>query len=476
MTREQKNTNEKNSDSKKGGPLSHKRLTAILLAAGKGTRMKSPLPKVLHPVAGMPMITHIIQTLKTTGFSEIRAVVGAGKDLVEKVIIPQGVVTFEQKEQKGTAHAVQSADLDTLEGEVIILNGDHPLISTQEIHKALEEFRDQDADLAVLTCVMRSPGEFGRVVRQNNKLQAIVEVKDASQDTLKIKEVNTGAYIVKAHILKEFIPQIQPHNKQNEYYLTDLVAVCVENKKTVLGIKVSKRFAFGVNDQIQLSKATTYIVQEKIKSLMKEGVIFVQPETTFVETSVQIGAGAVIYPQNFFLGSTVIGPFTVVEPNCFLQDAIIEGGVQIKFGSHIEKAYIKQKAQVGPYARIRPETIIGEEAKVGNFVEMKKVKFGKRSKASHLAYLGDAQIGDDVNIGCGTITCNYSADKKKYETIIEDGVFVGSDSQFVAPVKVGKNAIIGSGSTITKDVPEDALAIARGQQRNIEGYSKRVKK
>lgn len=469
MTRDQKNTNQKNK-------TRLDRLTAIVLAAGKGTRMKSPLPKVLHPVAGSPMITHMVQMLKSVEFSEIRTVVGAGKDLVEKVIIPQGVVTFEQKEQKGTAHAVQAAQVDSLEGEVVILNGDHPLISAEELKRAIDCFRDLDADLAVLTCVLKNPKEFGRIVRHNGELRAIVEVKDASAETLKIREINTGAYIVRADILKTYLPQITPHNQQNEYYLTDLVGLCVDNKKKVEGIQVSRAFAFGVNDQIQLSQATDYIVRQKIKSLMQDGVIFIQPSTTYVEPAVQIGAGSVIYPQNFILGNTKIGAFSVVEPNCFIQDSEIRSGVQIKFGTHLEKVIVKEKAQVGPYARLRPDTEIGEDAKVGNFVEMKKVKFGKESKASHLTYLGDAVIGEDVNIGCGTITCNYAVDKKKYQTVIEDGVFVGSDSQFVAPVRVGKNAIIGSGSTITKDVPAESLAVARGQQRNIEGYSKRIKK
>jgi bifunctional UDP-N-acetylglucosamine pyrophosphorylase/glucosamine-1-phosphate N-acetyltransferase len=293
---------------------------------------------------------------------------------------------------------------------------------------------------------------------------------------LKIKEVNTGAYIVKAEILKSMLPKIQPHNKQKEYYLTDLVSLCVESRKKVVGIRVSQKFAFGVNDQVQLSQATNFLVNRKIKQLMHEGVIFIQPQTSYVESTVQIGSGTVVYPQNFLMGQTKIGNFAVIEPNCFLKDTTVEAGAQIKFGTHIEKAIVREKAHVGPYARIRPDTDIGENAKVGNFVEMKKVKFGKDSKASHLTYLGDAIIGDDVNIGCGTITCNYAIDKKKYQTIIEDGVFVGSDSQFVAPVKIGKNAIIGSGSTITKDVPEDALAVARGQQRNIEGYAKRIKK
>jgi bifunctional UDP-N-acetylglucosamine pyrophosphorylase/glucosamine-1-phosphate N-acetyltransferase len=451
------------------------KLSVIILAAGQGTRMKSPLPKVLHPVAGSPMIARVINAAKAFKPVEVRVVVGHGRALVEQVIIPMGVSTHEQKERKGTAHAVMAADYESLSGTVLILNGDHPLIRKEDLNKALTEFNDLKADVAVLTCILKKPKEFGRVIRQGGNVQAIVEVKDASGDTLKINEINTGAYVVRAEILKEFLPQIKSHNKQNEFYLTDLIGLCVENRKKVLGVQVSQRFAFGINDQVQLSKATEIVNRDKIKDLMLNGVIFIKPESSYVEDEVKIGSGSVIYPNVFLKGFTEIGDFTVVEPNCFLLNAKIGSGVQIKMGSHLEKAVVHDKSEIGPYARLRPETEIGQNAKVGNFVEMKKVKFGEGSKASHLTYLGDAIIGKDVNIGCGTITCNYAVDKKKYETIIGDGVFVGSDSQFVAPVKIGDGAIIGSGSTITKDVPAKALGVARGKQVNVENYADRKK-
>lgn len=452
------------------------KLSVVILAAGQGTRMKSPLPKVLHPVAGTPMIVRVINAAKSFNPVEIRVVVGHGKSLVEQVILPTGVTTHEQKERKGTAHAVMAADFESLTGIVLILNGDHPLIRKEDLNKALTEFNDLKADVAVLTCVLKKPREFGRIVRQDGKMKAIVEVKDASGDTLKINEVNTGAYIVRSEVLKEFLPLIKPHNAQNEFYLTDIIALCVEHRKTILGVQVSKRFAFGVNDQVQLSRATGIVNRDKIKELMLNGVIFIKPETCYVEDEVQIGSGAVIYPNVFLKGFTEIGEFSVIEPNSFILSSKIGLGVQIKMGSHLEKVIIHDKSEIGPYARLRPETEIGANAKVGNFVEMKKVKFGESSKAGHLTYLGDAKIGKNVNIGCGTITCNYAVDKKKYETIIGDGVFVGSDSQFVAPVTVGHGAIIGSGSTVTKDVPANALAVARAKQTNIEGYAEKLKK
>jgi bifunctional UDP-N-acetylglucosamine pyrophosphorylase/glucosamine-1-phosphate N-acetyltransferase len=452
------------------------KLSVVILAAGQGTRMKSPLPKVLHPVAGSPMIARVINATKSFKPTEIRVVVGHGKALVEQVIIPMGVSTHEQKERKGTAHAVMAADYESLSGTVLILNGDHPLIRKEDLNKALTEFNDLKADIAVLTCVLKKPKSFGRVIRQGGNVQAIVEAKDASGDTLKINEINTGAYVVRAEILKEFLPKIKPQNKQNEYYLTDLISLCVENRKKVLGVQVSQRFAFGINDQMELSKATEIVNRDKIKDLMINGVIFIKPETSYVEDEVKIGSGSVIYPNVFLKGFTEIGDFSVIEPNCFLLNAKIGMGVQIKMGSHLEKAIVHDKSEIGPYARLRPETEIGINAKVGNFVEMKKVKFGEGSKASHLTYLGDAIIGKDVNIGCGTITCNYAVDKKKYETVIGDGVFVGSDSQFVAPVKIGDGAIIGSGSTITKDVPAKSLGVARAKQVNVENYADRKKR
>lgn len=451
-------------------------LSVIILAAGRGTRMKSPLPKVLHPVAGQPMIVRVIDEVKKLKPFEIRVVLGHGKNLIEPIVVQKGALVFEQTEQKGTAHAVISANPSDLDGDVLILNGDHPLIRLEDLQKATREFHDVGADIAVLTCVLSKPKEFGRIVRQNEKLIAIVEAKDASSETLKIKEVNTGAYLVKASVLNEYLNQIQPQNMQGEYYLTDLISLAVENNLKVLGVKVSKSFAFGVNDQLQLSQATKIMVQRTIKKHLDNGVIFINPESSYIESDVEIGAGTVVYPNVFLKGQTKIGPFCVLEPNVFILDSEIADGVQIKVGSHLEKVNVGKKTQVGPYARLRPDTNIGEECRIGNFVEMKKVSFGDGSKASHLTYLGDAKIGKDVNVGCGTITCNYAADKKKYETVIEDGVFVGSDTQLVAPLKVGEGAIIASGSTITKDVPANALAVARGRQSNLEGYAEKFKK
>lgn len=448
------------------------RLTAVILAAGHGKRMKSPLPKVLHPVAGVPMIARIINVVRKCGAQEIRVVVGVGKDLIQPLVTQLGTIPFEQKEQLGTGHAVMSAGYETVEGDVLIMSGDHPLAQVSELQEAIQKYRNEGADLAVLSCKMKNPGEFGRIVRHKGQLKAIVEAKDASKETLSIREVNTGIYIVSAKLLKKYLPELQANNKQGEIYLTDIVSLAVENKHQVTAIPVSLDTAFGVNDQAQLSKATKRIVQRKVKELLENGVMFINPETVYIEDSVSVGAGTVVYPGVFLKGKTHVGSYCVLEPNCFVMDSEIEDSVQIKVGSYIDGSKIKTRASIGPYAHIRPECEIGEEAKIGNFVETKKVQFGKGAKASHLTYLGDATIGEGTNIGCGTITCNYAIDKKKYKTEIGKNVFVGSDTQFIAPVKIGDNAVIGSGSTITKDVPANALAVARGRQIIKEDYNK----
>jgi bifunctional UDP-N-acetylglucosamine pyrophosphorylase/glucosamine-1-phosphate N-acetyltransferase len=448
-------------------------LTVIALAAGKGTRMKSPLPKVLHPVAGRPMIEKVIQASKQAGAKEIRVIVGHGQARVRQVVEPMGVACYVQDEQLGTGHAVRCAKPETIEGDVVIMNGDHPLIEASDIKNFVQVFRDEKCDLAVVTAELKNPGEFGRIVRHRGDLAAIVEAKDASADTLKINEVNTGIYIVKAEVLTEFLPQIQNNNSKKEFYLTDLISLCIQDGKKVQPIKANAKVAVGVNTQLELAKATRLIFKRKALKLLEDGVLMIDPRTTYVEESVEIGAGSVLYPNVFIRGRSRIGSFTVIESNTFISDSEVGDSVQIRAGSYFEGAKVFNKATVGPYARLRPETEIGEEAHVGNFVEMKKVKFGKKSKAGHLTYLGDAEIGEEVNVGCGTITCNYAADKKKYKTKIGNRVFVGSDTQFIAPVEIGDDAIIGSGSTITKNVPAKALAVARGRQVIKENYAPR---
>ncbi len=444
--------------------------TAIILAAGKGTRMASPLPKVLHPVAGQPMLLSVIEACRKAGVQEIRVVVGHGLNLVKAIVEPLGVQTHVQAQQLGTADAVKSAQPDRIEGNVIILNGDHPLIEAADISQFMKDFVEAKSDLAVVTAELNNPKEFGRVVRHQGRLAAIVEAKDASADTLKIREVNTGIYLVGADVLSEYLPKIQNQNSKQEFYLTDLISISLEDHLKVHTIKGNKKVAVGVNSQQELARASRLVYRRKAKQLMESGVLIIDPLSVFIEESVQVSPGSVIYPNVFLRGRTKIGSFTAIEPGCYIVDSEIADSVQIRAYCYLEKCQIHTRASVGPFARLRPETEIGEEAHVGNFVEMKKTKFGKKSKAGHLSYLGDAEIGENVNVGCGTITCNYAIDHKKYKTKIGNNVFIGSDTQFIAPISIGDDAVIGSGSTLTKDVPARALAVARGKQFIKENY------
>lgn len=451
--------------------MNEKTLSVIILAAGKGTRMKSPLPKVLHPVAGGPMIKKAIDAVKGAGASEIRVIVGYGEALVRKMVEPLGVTCYPQQNQWGTADAVKSADPGSLKGDVLILNGDHPLLLASDIEAILREFNETKSALAVVTAVVKEPGTLGRIVRHKGELRAIVEVSDASSETLKINEINTGIYMAKAEILTKYLPQIQNHNARGEFYLTDIISLCQEAGEAVAAIRTRPSVGFGVNTQAELAKATRLLFARKRKKLMDEGVLMIDPKTTYIEDDVEVGPGTVLHPGVYLRGKTRVGAYCMIEPGCYLAHARLEDGVHLKAYSYLEGSVVATKAQVGPFARLRPETEIGAEAHVGNFVEMKKTKFGARSKAGHLSYLGDAMIGEDVNIGCGTITCNYAVDRKKYRTKIGDRAFIGSDTQFVAPVEIGDDAVIGSGSTITRDVPAKALAVARGKQIIRENWT-----
>ncbi|NQZ01685.1 MAG: bifunctional UDP-N-acetylglucosamine diphosphorylase/glucosamine-1-phosphate N-acetyltransferase GlmU [Bdellovibrionales bacterium] len=444
--------------------------SVIILAAGKGTRMKSPLPKVIHPVAGQPMIYRIVDAASKAGALETRLVVGAGSKLVQRVVEPLGASCFFQEKQLGTADAVASAEPGNLEGPVIIIGGDHPLMTSRDFEWLVKEYNKRECQLAVVSCEVDEPGSYGRIVRNHGKLYSIVEAKDASADTLKIKEVNTGIYVMDAEVLNKYLPKISNENQQNEYYFTDIISLSLEGGESVDAIIGEAHMAQGVNDQEQLAAASKSVFSRKASELMKEGVIFVDPERTYIEDDVKVAAGTVIYPGVYIKGPSQIGSHCVLEPNVFIEKAQVGDSVQLKAGTYLNDCTIEKGATLGPYAHIRPQTEIGEDCKIGNFVELKKTKMGKGSKASHLAYLGDAEVGENVNFGCGAITVNYAVDKKKYKTVIEDEAFVGSDCQLVAPVTVGKGAMIGAGSTITKDVPENALAVSRSKQIVKENY------
>ncbi|HRK08356.1 MAG TPA: bifunctional UDP-N-acetylglucosamine diphosphorylase/glucosamine-1-phosphate N-acetyltransferase GlmU [Pseudobdellovibrionaceae bacterium] len=451
-------------------------LTAIVLAAGKGTRMKSPLPKVLHPVAGLPMIMRVMTAARDAGCRELRIVVGHGEALVRKVVEPLGGLCFQQKEQRGTADAVRAADIESIEGLVLVLCGDAPLVTADDLKALVQEFKDRRLDVAVITSRLKRPASLGRIIRQplgsvDGPLRAIVEASDASAETLRVREVNSGAYILKAEALRELLPRIDNKNSKGEFYFTDIITLAIEAGHKVDALRTRPAVAFGVNSQAELAAASRVVFNRNRQRLMAEGVVMLDPSTVYAEDEVQIGSGSVVYPNVMLRGRTRIGAYCVLEPGTHILSSTLGDGVHVKSGCYIDHAQLENRVSIGPYAHLRPDTILREESHVGNFVEMKKTDFGARSKAGHLTYLGDATVGQDVNIGCGTITCNYAPDRKKYRTIIGDGSFVGSDVQFVAPINIGKDATIASGSTITEDVPERALAIARGRQVNKPEWS-----
>ena len=443
-------------------------LNVIVLAAGKGRRMASGLPKVLHPVAGKPMLARILEALKDTYSKEIRVVVGEDSHLTTPIAGKFKALCFKQKKETwGTAQAVLTACPQELKGDVLILNGDHPLITGKDITNFVRLFYEQTADCAVASFKNPHPSEFGRMVLQGNELVEIVEACDLEKRKIKSDYVNAGMYLIKGELLKKYLPQIQKNDK-GEYNLTDLISFLHKDKHKVRAIDVPWYMAFGINNQQELSIASSIVFENKCYELMSKGVIIVDFKKTYIESDVTVGNGSMIYPGVYLKGHTQIGSFCALESNAFIFDSAIGNYVNIKAGSYIESSTVQERSVIGPYAHLRPNTMIGKQCRIGNFVETKNIKMGDQSKASHLTYLGDAEIGKEVNIGCGTVTCNYGIDKKKRQTKIGDQAFIGSGSQLVAPVHIKDQAIVGAGSVITKDVPEGFLAIERSEQKNIK--------
>ena len=452
-------------------------ITAVVLSAGKGSRMHCSLPKSLHPVAGQPILARILVSLKKTNVDDIRVVINEEHNhLIQPVAEAFKAQVHFQNEKVGTAAAVLSAQTNEQTGNVLIVNGDHPLIAPADLENIIKTFQKESADICIGSCIKKDPGDYGRIIRQGKKIIAIAEKDSLTHESKKINEVNAGIYLVKAEWLFTCLSQIKNQNSKGEYCLTDMVSISVNKGKKVLTCSVSEESAFGVNTQRELAFATKKTFIKKLNHLMSRGVIIIDPLNTYIEDSVQIGQGSVIYPGVYLKGRTGIGPFCAIETNSFIMDSVIHELVLIRSGSYLESAEVGAKSVIGPYARLRTGTKIGEQCRVGNFVEMKKTHFGSRSKASHLSYLGDADIGEDVNIGCGTVTCNLNMDGKKYLTRIGDKVFVGSGTQIVAPVELGDCSATGAGSVITNNVPAQTLALERSPQKNLENYFNRKAK
>ena len=454
------------------------KIATIILAAGKGTRMKSDLVKVLHPLLGLPMLhytvdlsLHHIKTDKTI------VVVGHQADQIQKRFKDLKIEFVLQEKQLGTGHAVLQAlpHLQGFTGMVLILCGDVPLVKAETLRSFIDTFLGNDSTLAVLTVVVKDPTGYGRIIRSpEGWLEKIMEEKDASEEERKIREINTGIYCVRTPFLNEGLQEVGKENAQGEYYLTDLVEIARKR-----GLRCSAHIVadpvevMGINTRVDLAVANEALMQAKVKELMLSGVTVIDPRTTYVDRTVEIGKDTLLFPNSTLQGRTKIGERCVIESNTKISDSVIGNAVTIRSNSVITESNIEDGASIGPFAHLRPLSEVKTKAKIGNFVEVKKSVIGKGSKANHLSYIGDSILGEDVNIGAGTITCNYDG-YEKHQTIIGNRVFVGSNVELVAPVKVGDKASIGAGTTVTKDVPEGALAISRVKQKNIKGWNKKV--
>jgi len=447
-------------------------LHVVILAAGQGSRMKSALPKVLHPVAGKAMLHHVIDTARQLGAEKIHTVIGHGADQVRASLDDATVNWVLQTEQLGTGHAVAQALPDLPDdARVLILYGDVPLTRKDTLEAMVGDLDDRN--LALLTVDMDNPHGYGRIVRDTDgQVQAIVEQKDATAEQHEIKEVNTGILAVSARHLKNWLPALSNSNAQGEYYLTDIIAMAVNNGLSVTVSQPLNPFEVqGVNNRLQLAELERWYQRQQAERLMTEGATLADPSRIDVRGELTIGNDLWIDVNVVFEGKVALGSNVSIGPGCVIKDASIADGAEIKAHSLIDGAVVGANAQIGPFARLRPGTELAANTKVGNFVETKKAVVGEGSKINHLSYVGDASLGRNVNVGAGTITCNYDG-VNKFRTEIGDGVFVGSNTSLVAPVVIAAQSTIGAGSTITRNVAESELAVARGKQRNIAGWER----
>lgn len=455
------------------------RTSVIILAAGKGSRMKSDLPKVLQPIGGQPMLHHLVRATKKIQPKESIIVHGHKGDAVKKAMDCHNHLKWvEQREQLGTGDAVKYAlpHINTdLKGVCLVLVGDIPLIRPSTL-QALAEVSGGDR-LAVLTVKAKDPKGYGRIVKNKEGLiTAIVEEKDATEEQKKITEVNTGVLAIPTQDLKHWLSKLDNNNAQEEYYLTDLVEIANHERRRVVSfcIKDEKEVA-GINDKKQLSEIEREFQYRKASKLLNEGVTIVDAHRLDIRGQVSVGRDVYLDINTVLKGNVKIGNNVHIEPNCIIENTVIGDNVIIKANSMIEQSKIAANSQIGPFARLRPETVLEEGSKIGNFVEVKKSTIGRESKVNHLSYIGDARIGGNVNVGAGTITCNYDGVNKS-PTIIDDHAFIGSNSSLVAPVTIGSKATVGAGSVVTKDVPQDSLTLTRAKQTSIDNWQRPTNK
>ena len=450
----------------------------VILAAGQGTRMKSALPKVLHPVAGRPMIEQVVRTAGKLSPASVTVIVGHQAEAVQAFLDGRKGMQFaRQAPQLGTAHALQQAEpfLAGRAGTLVLLSGDVPLLKPATLGRLLEVHQSAKAAATVVTATVERPYGYGRIIRIAGRIARIVEERDASPAQRKVAEINSGIYAFDLAPLFDQLRGIAATNAQGEYYLTDLVALYRRRKLPVETVMVEDPNEIrGVNTRNELAELSAIMRQNKNEELMAAGVTIVDPANTYIDQDVEVGPDTVIHPGVVIQGHSKVGSACEIRGYVRITDSELADRVTIDNFCVLVGARVANGATVGPFAHLRPASDVGPEAKVGNFVELKKTTLGPGSKVNHLTYLGDATVGARVNVGAGTITCNYDG-QKKHETVIEDGAFIGSDTQLIAPVRVGKGAYVGAGSSITEDVPAGALGIGRGRQTNVEGWVERRK-
>ena len=448
------------------------KLATIVLAAGEGTRMKSDLPKVLHTLAGLPMLSHVLNVCNELEPEQQILILGHQREQV-LAAIGTDVEHVYQKEQNGTGHAVLVAEdlMKDFDGAVLVLAGDIPLLQAETLKNLIDVFIDDKPAAAIVTAELENPFGYGRIIRDRaGTVARIVEQNDASSEERGVKEINSGIYCFDSRRLFSALGLIGNHNKKSEYYLTDVISILRTQGEVVLASVASPEEVLGVNTRAELAAAESIMQARLRRDFMEAGVTFINPETSYLEATVEIERDTSILPNCFLQGLTKIGKGSRIGPNVRVIDSSIGENTNIQY-SLINGANVENEVDIGPYCSIRPGTHLKRGSKAGTFVEIKKSEIGEGSKVSHLSYMGDAVVGEDVNVGAGSITCNYDG-VKKHETIIEDGAFLGSDTMLIAPVKIGRGAVTGAGSSITEDVPPDSLAIERAEQKIVRDWAK----